>query len=110
MELDFERKLEKALEKATDKLKSRLATAQPPVGASQQGAGVDAGVRRRLIEETAYLIAERRGFQGGDPEQDWLEAEREVDHMLMQVLTRHETPEEPAPKKKKAAASAEKRA
>lgn len=26
----------------------------------------------------AYLIAESRGFQGGCPEQDWLQAEREL--------------------------------
>ena len=38
--------------------------------------------RRTLIAESAYLRAERRGFQGGDPVADWLESEREVDLML----------------------------
>jgi len=35
--------------------------------------------RQQLIAESAFLKAERRGFEGGDPVEDWLEAEREVD-------------------------------
>lgn len=35
--------------------------------------------RHQLIAETAFLKAERRGFQGGDPIEDWLEAEQEID-------------------------------
>jgi hypothetical protein len=35
--------------------------------------------RRRLIAEAAYLKAERREFDGGDPIEDWLEAETEID-------------------------------
>ncbi len=38
--------------------------------------------RERLIRETAYLRAERRGFVGGSPEEDWLAAEDEVDERL----------------------------
>ncbi len=38
--------------------------------------------RTAMIQMAAYLRAERRGFQGGDPAQDWLEAEREVDAIL----------------------------
>ncbi|MGD8914352.1 MAG: DUF2934 domain-containing protein [Candidatus Thiodiazotropha sp.] len=34
--------------------------------------------KRRLIEEAAYFIAERRGFQGDMVLDDWLQAEREV--------------------------------
>jgi hypothetical protein len=34
--------------------------------------------KHRLIEEAAYFIAERRGFQGDMVLDDWLEAEREV--------------------------------
>ncbi len=39
--------------------------------------------RQRLIAQAAYLRAESRGFTGGSPEQDWLEAEIEIDAMLM---------------------------
>ena len=35
--------------------------------------------RYRMIAETAYLIAEQRGFQGDLSLADWLQAEAEVD-------------------------------
>lgn len=35
-----------------------------------------------MIAEAAYFIAERRGFQGGNPEQDWFEAEKQISRML----------------------------
>lgn len=44
---------------------------------------ITAEERRKLVAEKAYLRAERRGFQGGSPVEDWLEAEAEVDAMLM---------------------------
>ena len=40
--------------------------------------------RQRMIEEAAYFRAQRRGFVGGDPVADWLEAEAEVDRRLEQ--------------------------
>ena len=43
--------------------------------------------RACMIAEAAYYRAEHRGFQSGDPQQDWLEAEAEIDQML--VGTRH---------------------
>jgi hypothetical protein len=38
--------------------------------------------RERLIREAAYLRAEQRGFVGGSPEEDWAEAQREIDARL----------------------------
>jgi hypothetical protein len=38
--------------------------------------------RQSMIQTAAYLRAEKRGFQGGDPVQDWVQAEREVDTLL----------------------------
>lgn len=38
--------------------------------------------RRALIAENAYLRAERRGFEPGHEDEDWLEAEAEVDALL----------------------------
>jgi hypothetical protein len=35
--------------------------------------------REEMIAIAAYYLAERRGFNGGDPLQDWLEAESEID-------------------------------
>jgi hypothetical protein len=40
--------------------------------------------REDLIREAAYLRAESRGFIGGSPEEDWCEAEREIDQRLAQ--------------------------
>jgi hypothetical protein len=41
--------------------------------------GVSAEQRERMIAEAAYYLAEHRHFQGGDPLQDWLEAQAEID-------------------------------
>jgi uncharacterized protein YegL len=38
--------------------------------------------RHRMIEEAAYHRAEQRGFTDGDPLQDWLEAEAQVEIQL----------------------------
>ena len=35
--------------------------------------------RWHMIAEAAYFVAEHRGFDGGDPVQDWLVAESEID-------------------------------
>ena len=43
---------------------------------------VSAEQRNAMIAESAYLRAEARGFRGGDPVQDWLEGEKEVDALL----------------------------
>ena len=90
LETDFERKLESAMEKAAEKLKSRIEESEG-LGTGlhiHAGAGVDVNARRRLIEERAYFMAERRGFTCGSPEQDWLEAEREIDNLLLHGWTK----------------------
>jgi hypothetical protein len=38
--------------------------------------------RHGMICNAAYYLAERRGFIGGDPFQDWVEGEKEVDRLL----------------------------
>lgn len=38
--------------------------------------------RWRMVAEAAYLRAEKRGFTGGNPTDDWLAAEAEVDKLL----------------------------
>jgi hypothetical protein len=37
---------------------------------------------RAMVAEAAYYRAQRRGFDGGSPEQDWLEAEEEIRRSL----------------------------
>lgn len=38
--------------------------------------------QREMIAREAYLSAEKRSFNGGDPMQDWLEAESKIREML----------------------------
>lgn len=40
---------------------------------------VDTEQRWQMISEAAYFVAEQRGFDGGDPVQDWLAAESQID-------------------------------
>ncbi len=41
--------------------------------------------RHRMIETAAYYRAQKRGFSGGDPVADWLEAEREIEALLQRA-------------------------
>lgn len=41
-----------------------------------------------MIAEAAYYKAEQRGFAGGNPEQDWWEAEKEIEALLAVPRTR----------------------
>jgi len=85
LELDFERKLEQALENAAGKLKSRIEDAERQTAAARlRDTLFDPAQRRAMIAEAAYVRAERRGFRGGNPEQDWLQAEIEVDRLFLQ--------------------------
>jgi hypothetical protein len=49
--------------------------------------GVTAEERHRMIAEAAYFLAQERGFTGGDPVSDWIEAERKVDRELLALAT-----------------------
>lgn len=94
LETGFERKLEKAMEKAAEKLKDRIEASEgPAIRIQGHGAAVDVDARRRLIADCAYLRAERRGFTGCSSEQDWLEAEMEIDQLLLQGWVKDETSE-----------------
>ncbi len=96
LEKGFERKLENALENTAEKLKTRIeASDRPTIRIQGHGSAVDVDARRRLIAEYAYMLAERRGFTGGSPEQDWLEAEKEIDQLLLQGWVKDEAPKMP---------------
>ncbi len=69
-------------EEATPKSKIQTETASKREKRGPQErvkAIVSAETRQRLIAETAYSYAEQRGFEGGDPLQDWLKAEAHID-------------------------------
>lgn len=59
---------------------SKKAGAAPSVDGNPSG--VSPEQRYRMIAENAYHRAEKRGFIGGDPLNDWLLAELEVDKQL----------------------------
>jgi hypothetical protein len=50
---------------------------------------VSADQRQQMIAEAAYFRAERRGFDRGDPLEDWCEAEAEVDARLRELADEH---------------------
>lgn len=45
--------------------------------------------RHQMIQFAAYMKAEKRGFQHGDPMADWVEAEHEVDAWLKSQNAAH---------------------
>lgn len=57
------------------------ANASTAAGAST-GITVSEEARRAMIQQAAYLRAERRGFPSGGEVEDWLAAEAEVDALL----------------------------
>lgn len=78
----------KVAKKATKKVAKKAAkkvakkTARRPQGSRQKVVQVSAESRHEMIEKAAYYRAEKRNFQGGDPEADWLSCEKEVDALL----------------------------
>ena len=48
---------------------------------------VPADVRHKMVADAAYYIAERRGFQDGDPIGDWIAAEAEIDELLTDTVS-----------------------
>lgn len=81
--MELEQQLEQNIETTLEKLVARLGARIEPAPSPEHGPSIDTGHRQQLIAQEAYLIAEQRGFQGGDPAQDWAEAEKLVNERLM---------------------------
>jgi len=81
LERQLNRKIETAVKNTLDEAIQKAVVARSKEG---HGTGVGTAERQRLIAEAAYLMAERRGFESGDPAQDWINAEEEVNRMLLQ--------------------------
>ena len=67
---------------AKEKTTHRRSAARASTSQDSPGQDISPDERRRMIEQAAYLRAEHRGFNGGDPMEDWLVAEREINRML----------------------------
>jgi hypothetical protein len=55
---------------------------KPSLDREAMQATQDPQVRRQRIAEIAYYLAEQRGFESGHEDDDWLEAEREIDGIV----------------------------
>ncbi|MGD2137515.1 MAG: DUF2934 domain-containing protein [Gammaproteobacteria bacterium] len=80
----LERRLERKIEAAVTAAVTGMTSGKASSGLAEGQPGIDAEQRQQLIAEQAYLIAEQRGFQGGDPCRDWVEAEKRVNDILLQ--------------------------
>jgi hypothetical protein len=59
--------------------KTAVKPVRPP---AKKSAGISMEQRKHYIEMAAYYIAERRGFAPGNPLEDWMQAEAEIDRLL----------------------------
>lgn len=72
-----------AAEKSAPRRRAGSETPAPASGAAAAAhITVSEEARRAMIEQAAYLRAERRGFAPGGEAEDWLAAEEEVDALL----------------------------
>ena len=68
-----------AQSKRTDGIKPAPPDAPTPPAGQPDTARSNAEERHRRISDAAYYRAQRRGFEPGREQDDWLEAEKDVD-------------------------------
>ena len=73
-----------AAKPAAAKALPKAAAPKAAVARAKKPKGVPPEQRRNYIEMAAYYIAERRGFAPGNPLEDWVQAEAEIDRLLAQ--------------------------
>ena len=69
-------------EAAPAKATPKKAAAGAARSRTKKPAAVSLEQRRCYVEVAAYHIAERRGFAPGNPLEDWVQAEAEIDRLL----------------------------
>jgi len=67
---------------AAPKAAPKSAAAKSARPRAKKSAGVSLEQRRNYVEVAAYHIAERRGFAPGNPLEDWVQAEAEIDRLI----------------------------
>lgn len=72
----------KAAPKVAPKTAPKAAAAKPARPRAKKPVGVPPEQRRNYVEVAAYHIAERRGFASGNPLEDWVQAEAEIDRLI----------------------------
>jgi Protein of unknown function (DUF2934) len=76
----------KAAAKVAPQAAPKPATKKPVGSRAKKPAGVPLEQRRNYVEVAAYHIAERRGFAPGNPLEDWVQAEAEIDRLIAEGL------------------------
>ena len=76
----------KPVTKTTPKATPKATAAKPQRSPAKKPAGIPPEQRRYYVEVAAYHIAERRGFAPGNPLEDWVQAEAEIDQLLAKGL------------------------
>ncbi|MDD2929530.1 MAG: DUF2934 domain-containing protein [Sideroxydans sp.] len=75
------------------KSKKTATSAKAAPGLAEGGAGLPHPVtpeqRHHYVEVAAYYIAERRGFDTGSCDDDWAQAEIEIDRLLAEGRLNH---------------------
>lgn len=71
--------------KSTKTANAQQATSKPSVARP----AVTPEQRYHYVEVAAYYIAERRGFEAGSAEEDWAQAELEIDRLLAEGQLNH---------------------
>ncbi|MCX7195597.1 MAG: DUF2934 domain-containing protein [Proteobacteria bacterium] len=61
--------------------------------AGDRNMGVTPEQRHQMIAEAAYKRAQKRSFMGGNPENDWYEAEAEIGQIFSQPSELHNEPQ-----------------
>jgi hypothetical protein len=74
--------------KNTEVTQTKKAEKTRPKGNAVTESGLSEEERRRMVAEAAYYKAEQRGFVGGSAEEDWLEAEAEVNALRLSTYRR----------------------
>lgn len=60
--------------------------AKPAAAKTPAAPGLTPERRRYYVEVSAYYLAERRGFHGGSQLEDWVQAEAEIDRLLLEGI------------------------
>lgn len=86
------KKIKSSLKKNTEKTKPRKQTSPKKVIKKKETNGKNPAPKRnsstvladrhRMIQEAAYYRAEKRNFFGGDPVEDWVASEAEIEARL----------------------------
>lgn len=90
------KKIKSSLKKNTEKTKLKKQTSPKKVIKKKETNGKNPAPKRnntvladrhRMIQEAAYYRAEKRNFFGGDPVEDWVASEAEIEARLNNSAT-----------------------